>query len=211
MNTAGNPSATALLSLRITGPEIVDRISERVPMYGDVEVLTRKMAEGDEKAFAVFHDGYFDRLYQFLIVISRGHEDEAQEALQQTFLRVVRYVRPFKCEEAFWCWLKSVARSTARDAGRKQQRYRNLLTRFSLWREVPDGQTCEESLVVALEESLEELSAEDRGLLIKKYVEGSAIKELCSEAGTSQKALESRLLRLRRRVRDMLLEKLQST
>jgi RNA polymerase sigma-70 factor (ECF subfamily) len=208
MSAAGNPSATTLLSLRLAGTEIVDRMSEQVPAFGDLETLTRQMAAGDEAAFAHFHHQYFDRLYQFLLVISRGHEDEAQEILQQTFLRVIRYVRPFTCEEAFWCWLKSVARSTAQDAGRKQRRYWNLLARFSLSRELPRSESCEESLLAALHESLEELSPEDRELLVKKYIEGSAVKDLCSQAGSTEKAMESRLLRLRRRVREMLLKKL---
>ena len=56
---------------------------------------------------------YFDRLYQFLLVVTSGRDDEAQEALQQTLLRVVKYVRAQESEEMFWSWLKAVARSAA--------------------------------------------------------------------------------------------------
>jgi DNA-directed RNA polymerase specialized sigma24 family protein len=82
--------------------------------------LTLRLAGGDEEAFREFHTLYFDRLYQFLLVVTRGQEHEAQEALQETMLRVARYARGFETEEAFWSWLKVVARSAARDAGRKQ-------------------------------------------------------------------------------------------
>lgn len=38
-------------------------------------------------------------------------------------------------EEVFWCWLVAVARSVARDAGRKRRRYLALLERYSRrWR-----------------------------------------------------------------------------
>ena len=40
------------------------------------------MAAGDEEAFREFHAHYFDRLYRFLLVVARGQEHEAQEALK---------------------------------------------------------------------------------------------------------------------------------
>ena len=80
-------------------------------------------------------------LYQFLLVVSRGQEHEAREALQEMLLRVARSARVFDDEEAFWCWLKAVARNAARDGGRKQRRYLALLERFSLRRRTIEHET----------------------------------------------------------------------
>ena len=77
----------------------------------DVAELTRRLASHDEEAFREFHARYFDRLYQFLLVVARGQEHEAQEALQETLLRIARHARRFDDEDAFWCWLKAVARN----------------------------------------------------------------------------------------------------
>ena len=174
-------------------------------------VLTRRLAQGDEAAFREFHALYFDRLFQFLLVVARGQEHEAQEALQETLLRVVRYVRAFETEEAFWGWLKVVARTAARDRGRKQQRYLALLERFArLWREQPPeiGRAEEDKLRLLLEESLAELEAADRSLVEGKYLDDESVKELSSKTGLTGKAVESRLLRLRRSLRDRILKKL---
>src|SRR5690348_2963141 len=46
---------------------------------GDISSLTRRLASGDEEAFRRFHALYFDRLYRFLLVVSRGQEHEARE------------------------------------------------------------------------------------------------------------------------------------
>lgn len=179
---------------------------------GSIERLTRGLAGGDEEAFHDFHTRYFDRLYQFLLVVTRGQDGEAQEALQQTLLRVVRYARVFHSEDVFWSWLKMVARSTARDAGRKQQRYAALLRDFALrWQahlEPPQTPDDGDRLNTALEESLNELDAPERQLLQAKYVEGKTVKELAAESGLTEKALESRLLRLRRDLRQRVLNKL---
>jgi len=173
--------------------------------------VTRGLAAGDEEAFREFHTQYFDRLYQFLLVVARGQEHEAKEALQQTLLRVVRYARVFESEDAFWGWLKIVARSVARDAGRKQQRYWALLESFALRRRLEaDDRTPAEAdrLRSVLEETLDELDPQDRRLIAGKYLEGASVKELAVASELTEKAVESRLLRLRRRLRERLVRKL---
>jgi RNA polymerase sigma-70 factor (ECF subfamily) len=175
-----------------------------------IAALTRRLATHDEEAFREFHARYFDRLYQFLLVVARGQEHEAQEALQETLLRVARKTRVFDDEEAFWCWLKAVARNVARDGGRKRRRYVALLERLSaFWkREEAQPDLAETRLQELLAESLGELGTEDRSLMEGKYLDGAAVRELSSETGLTEKAVESRLLRLRRRLRARLHEKL---
>lgn len=180
---------------------------------GSIGVLTRGLARGDERAFRDFHERYFERLYQFLLVVARGQEDAAQEALQQTLLRVVRYAREFDSGEAFWCWLKVLARSAARDAGRKQHRYVALLQAFAGRRRVENepAQIEEGGPQRALRECLEELEPLDRRLIEGKYLDGLTVKELAVEAGLTEKAVESRLLRLRKHLREHTLEKLRTS
>jgi len=174
--------------------------------------LTRRLALGEDEAFREFHGLYFERLHRFLLVVARGQEHEAREALQETLLRVVRYARPFESEEIFWSWLKMVARSAARDGGRKNRRYLNLLQNFALrWRQPPTGEAHDESdLRPLLEESLAEMESPDRRLIEGKYLDGSSVRELSGATGLTAKAVESRLLRLRRELRETLLKKLRS-
>jgi DNA-directed RNA polymerase specialized sigma24 family protein len=96
-----------------------------------IAALTRRLAAGEEDAFREFHAQYFDRLHEFLLVVARGQEHEAREALQETLVRVARRARTFDDEDAFWCWLKAVARNAARDAGRKRTRCCKLLPALS--------------------------------------------------------------------------------
>ena len=188
-------------------PKAVDEVS-RQDAATAIGQLTRGLAAGDEAAFREFHAGYFDRLYRFLLGVAHGQEDEAREAVQQTFLRVLRYARVFESEEVFWSWLKALARSAARDAGRKERRYRALLERFALFRraeiQAPEAPE-QDSLGARLEEGLGELAPADRRLVEGKYLEGATVKELAAQTGLSEKAVESRLARLREQLRRRLL------
>jgi RNA polymerase sigma-70 factor (ECF subfamily) len=180
--------------------------------HAGVPGLTRRLAAGDEAAFREFHALYFDRLYHFLLVVTRGQEHVAQDALQETLLRVVRYAREFETEEAFWGWLQVVARNAARDGGRKHRRYLALLDRFAFG--APSAPTLprreHEHLSDALDETLAEIAPDDRSLIEGKYLRGSTVLELAQQSGLTEKAVESRLHRLRQRLADGVLKRLRT-
>ncbi len=179
----------------------------------EVARLTRGLAAGDEAAFREFHARYFDRLYQFLLIVTRGQETETQEALQETLLRVARYARAFATEEAWWDWLKVVARSAARDGGRKRRRYLAVLDRFRYWQppaQVAATTAANDGLAALLEECLAELTPDERRLIEGKYLDDEPVNALSAQTGLTDRAVESRLLRLRRRLRERLLQKLHS-
>ncbi len=53
------------------------------------------MVRGDETAYRIFYDAYFDRLLRYLLVVTGGNEEVAREALQLALVRVVRHVKCF--------------------------------------------------------------------------------------------------------------------
>src|SRR5690349_2871458 len=93
--------------------------------------LTSALASGSEEAFRTFHALYFDRLFRYHIVMARGDEDAACEALQETLLRVAKHVRRFDDEQMFWSWLTVLCRTAAVDRGRKRQRYWRLIADYA--------------------------------------------------------------------------------
>src|SRR5216117_2681975 len=70
------------------------------------------------------------RLLRYLLVVTGGREDAAREALQLALLRVVRHIRRFESEQAFWSWLTVLARNAVVDEERKRHRYLAFLDRF---------------------------------------------------------------------------------
>ncbi len=186
-------------------------VSPPSPAWG-IPALTRGLAAGEEAAFREFHRVYFDRLYRLLLGLSRGAEGQARDALQETLCRVARYARVFTDEQVFWCWLIALARSAIRDAGRKHHRYWAFLEDYARrWLPLqaePEGNQAE-SLNRHLEDCLAELEPDERTLVEEKYLNQISTYDLAQSVGLSERAVESRLLRLRRQLRARLLERLK--
>ena len=100
----------------------MDSDSSRPSESLDVEALTRRLTRGDEAAYRVFYEAYFDRLSRYLLVVTGGDDDAVREALQGTLVRLVRYSRVFSDEAVFWSWLTVLARSALSDDKRKRRR-----------------------------------------------------------------------------------------
>ncbi len=177
----------------------------------DTEPLSARIARlqrGDEIAWTEFHREYAPRLYRYLLVVTGGREEAAAEALQQTWLRCVRHLRPFPSEAALWSWLTVLARSSLIDEERKQGRFRRFLERWSFWSPSPSETTvpdpcpeAESHLLALLQEELTGMSPEERDLMEGKYLRRQSTRDLAAERGTTEKALESRLARLREKLR----------
>lgn len=178
--------------------------------------LTSGMARGDEAAWREFEARYFSRLLRYLMVATEGRMEAAQEALQLTFLRVVRHLKVCDSEEVFWSWLTVLARSCVVDEHRKRARYFALLDRFFRGREFEeptttghDGHNSSPDLLVLLEQSLATLTADERGLLERKYFHRQPVRTIAGETASTEKAVESRLVRVRKKLHDTMVEKLK--
>jgi RNA polymerase sigma factor (sigma-70 family) len=127
-------------------------------------------------------------------------------------VRVARHVRRFDSEAAFWNWLAMLARHCVTDEMRKGNRYQSLLARFFQQRpaaaDVP-GNDAGERLAELLREELACLPDGERALLERKYLNGEPVRGLAAEWKMTEKAMESHLLRLRRKLKTALLGRLR--
>ena len=177
----------------------------------DIAALTARMARGEEAAYRQFHETYFPRLLRYLLVVSGGREETAKDALQATLLRVVRHIRRFEREEIFWSWLTVLARSALVDEERRHLRYRSLLDRFLRRAEPAPTRADHEAdaeLLRLLDHNLAALPADDRALVARKYFTREPVKTIAGATGATEKAVESRLVRIRRQLRQDILTQL---
>lgn len=185
-------------------PVACSEVTNRAP-----ELLAERIARlqrGDEGAWTEFHREYSPRLYRYLLVVTSGREEAAAEALQQTWLRCVRHLRPFPSEAVLWSWLTVLARSALIDEERRQGRFRRFLERWRFWDSGPNADVdplpdAEARMLETLQLELEHLPSTDRDLIEAKYLQRRTTHDIAEALGTTDRAVESRLSRLREKLR----------
>ena len=171
------------------------------------------MVAGDEAAYRTFHEAYYPRLTRYLLVVAHGDEDAAREALQATFVRVVRHIKVFDDEARFWNWLTVLARTAFADQRRKRSRYLAFLDRFTTHARAEaaiaeNGET-DSRLLATLEFNMRNLSSEDRELVERKYLGRESVRDIAESLQSSEKAVESRLGRVRQKLKAAILAMLK--
>lgn len=170
-------------------------------MEDDIVRLTRGLVRCDEAAWRDLHGRYFARLKSQ--AMSRGvPEGDAAEVVQRVYLRVLRHAKVFETEAALLAWLGCLTRCEAIDSTRRSRRRGWLGERFQQWQETRSAG--HEADGAALELAMQSLDEVDRRLVARHYVDGWSQEELAAEQQTSVKAVESKLARLRRRLRKQL-------
>ena len=164
-------------------------------------------------AYRIFHDAYFGRLSRYLLVVTAGNEEAMREALSETFRRVVKHIRIFSDEAVFWSWLTVLARSALSDEGRKRRRYLAFLDRFSRQAVADsprDDAHDEGRLGELLARHVAFLPADERSLIEWKYFERQPVRAIAERLATTEKTVESRLGRLRRKLKAAVLAELKN-
>jgi RNA polymerase sigma-70 factor (ECF subfamily) len=171
----------------------------------DAPQLSARLVAGEEAAWVDFHERTFDRLFRYLLTVSHGDEDAAREALQLAYVKSVRYVRRFETEQAMWAWLAQIARGCLIDLARHKSRYRSLLAR------VETSQPSEQPIandgsdrVKLLAAGIARLTESERTLIEARYMADQSIAHIANATGATPKAIESRLARIRARLRKWL-------
>lgn len=170
---------------------------------------TRLLAAGDEVAWRWFHANYYFTLLRYA-AHRAGDVNAAGDIVQQAYLRIARHAKPFAQEKDFTSWLFCLVRCAAVDHTRQTVRRSLVVEKFAHWRAAQSAPEAEwhdsaNHTAALTQEALEKLPADDAALLHRKYCDGSTTDELATELGTTSKAIEHRLARLRSLLRDIIL------
>lgn len=162
------------------------------------EALMRRVQQGDRAAYDALYHRWTPRLFPFLHRRT-GHRRLAEEALQETWLRVHRFRDRYDPEQAFKPWLYRIATNAGRDTWRRP--------RFDEFEppEGDDGGALWGQLWVrdAILKSLHALDARDRRLYLL-VVEGFSVAEAGRMVDLTPSTARTRIQRARARIQESL-------
>jgi RNA polymerase sigma-70 factor (ECF subfamily) len=180
--------------------------AEGAPAIG---ALTLAIRRGDAAAFARFYDLYSFRLCRFLLVLARGDEIMAREVCQAVMTKLAQRCQVFDDERMLWAWLCALAKNSFIDHYRAQRRRDRFVSLEDLPAPIAGAENSTGRLSEILREALGALRPEERELMQAAYVDGRPLQELADDSGLTYKAVESRLARLRQKLKEQLLKKLR--
>ena len=169
--------------------------------------LVAAMARGDAPAFEQLYERYHRRLLRLALMLGRGDETLAHDAVQGTFIAAAEKLRRVDGEEHLWNWLAQVARQQIA----RVYRQRNRDTTIAGSEELIERAAAAESdtrLEEILDAALVSLDLEERQIIERFYFDRSSHKEIAEQLGLTPKAISSRLERARAKLRLFISKKL---
>lgn len=165
----------------------------------DEELMARFVETLDEEPFQELVSRYLDSARAVASAVLRDRT-EAEDAVQETFLRVVRSRRRYAANRAFASWFYTILRNICRDIQRKRRCQKQFLREQPL----PIGQTRQpEGEYWGL---VDELPLPQQEVLQLKIRDGLAFREIAVVLGCTVEAAKKRAQRALERLRKMVSE-----
>ena len=181
-------------SLRLIKPTPGPDVLARDPAT-DRRPLIRAAQQGDVRAFATLVDLYYARCLRFALHMLADRSD-AEEAVQDTFVRVYRALPKYVEQESFEPWLFRILANRCRSAGARERRR----AEFVEYGEVPErasDRRHDETLAWREEigRALAALPAEQREAFLMRHVEDLTYDDMAVVTGAGISALKMRVKR----------------
>jgi RNA polymerase sigma-70 factor, ECF subfamily len=174
------------------------------------EGVLERARSGDQAAFRLIVEGYSRDVFRLAFRITRNEED-AEDTVQETFLRAYRKLDGFESRASFGTWLYRVTANTAIDIIRRRKRTQD--------RSVPLPEESDRRLGTApsqetrvlgrqmrerVESALSELSDLERTAFVLRHFEDLSLAEVSESLDTTVSATKQALFRAVRKLRKCL-------
>jgi len=190
--------------------------SSTQPAYSDEGALIARARAGDAAAFTQLVERYERKIYRLARHITQNDED-AEDVLQDSFLKAFQHLNDFQEQSRFYTWLVRIAvnESLMRLRKRKPGRFVSLdeeidtgeetvAREIAVWDDNPEQRYSQEELRQILMQAVDSLSPIFRTVFILRDIDELSTEETARALNISVPAVKSRLLRARLELRDRL-------
>ena len=203
-----NPFPLARLKLSLS-------LSPIAPTFDETALVTRAKA-GDLDAFSELVRHYDRRIFRMAKQITQN-DDDAEDVLQEAFLKAYTHLDNFHGDSKFYTWIVRIAVNEALMKLRKRRSDRTVpldepidtgedevAREIAVWDENPEESYSRDELSGILDEAIQSLKPAYRTVFVLRDIEELSIEETAQALGLSISAVKSRLLRARLQLREKL-------
>ena len=175
--------------------------------------LIERVLGGDRQAFETLVRRHERRVFRVTLAVL-GQLEDAEDAMQETFIKAYRHLNQFRRESRFTTWLTRIAVNEALQRRQTRKDHvsldewpetQNRLPRhFEPWASDPEKLYTKQELRELVEKAISSLPAIYREALVLCDIEDMSAKEAAEVLGVNLAAFKSRLLRSRLIMREAL-------
>jgi RNA polymerase sigma-70 factor, ECF subfamily len=182
----------------------------------DESALVARAKNGDMDAFSELVTHYERRVFRMAKQITQN-DDDAEDVLQETFLKAYTHLDNFQGNSKFYTWLVRIAVNEALMKLRKRRSDKTvpldepintgedeMVREIAVWDENPEESYSREELSAVLNEAIQSLKPAYRTVFVLRDIEELSIEETAEALNLSISAVKSRLLRARLQLREKL-------
>jgi len=168
--------------------------------------IIHRVLEGDVEAFSRLVDAHYDRCARIAVRIV-GNREDAEEAIQDAFLRAFNALGDYEEQERFASWLTRIVVNQCRTVLARTRR-REVIFPDLVPEDVPlvEGERADGGQWPELERALSHLPAEQREALVLRYADDLTYLEMARITGAGESALKMRVRRAFARLRALIPE-----
>jgi RNA polymerase sigma-70 factor, ECF subfamily len=178
---------------------------------GDAEAVARARA-GDREGFRLLVDRHSRPLFRLAYRMT-GNEQDAEDVVQEAFLRAYRGLERFEDRSQVGSWLYRITANCAFDILRSRQRREDHLgdegedeavAALASAEPGPDRLALSGEVRRRLDVALARMTARERSAFVLRHFEGLSIEEIGGALGMDASAAKQSILRAVRKVRQVL-------
>jgi RNA polymerase sigma-70 factor (ECF subfamily) len=184
----------------------------------DDNVLLEELRVGNPEAVEALFDRFHGKVYSLAMSIVKN-ESDAEEAVQDVFMTVVRKAHTFKGNSAFYSWIYRICVNTCLMKLRGKRRHETVSIEEFMpvftedgmhagpiddWSKEVERKALDKELGQVIRKSTENLSEKYRVVFVLSDVEGLSNEETAKILGLTVPAVKSRLHRARLYLRERL-------
>ena len=186
------------------------------PTGFDESSLVAQAKAGDQAAFSELVTHYERKIYRLAKNITRNDED-AEDVLQDAFLKAYTHLDNFKGDSKFYTWIVRIAVNEALMRLRKRKTDRTVpldepvelgeetvAREIAVWEDNPEQRYSKEEWRNILDAAVDDLKPDFRTVFVLRDIEELSTEETAETLGISVPAVKSRLLRARLALRETL-------
>lgn len=184
-------------------------------LNGDAALVARAR-DGDPAAFEELVQKYERKVFRLAKNITNNDED-AEDVLQETFLKAYSHLDGFQGNSKFYTWLVRIAVNEALMKLRKRKSDKTvsldegietgeetMVREIAVWEDDPEQRYSQEEIRAILREAISALRPAFRTVFILRDIEELSTEETAQLLDLSIPAVKSRLLRARLQLRERL-------